>query len=66
MIKVEQGTGEVTKEPLRSLAAMKNRNFNFGVHTRLHNKTRENVWITVGDVLKYDTNVGPRNLSNIL
>ena len=26
---------KVTKEPLRSLAQMKNRNFNFGVHTSL-------------------------------
>jgi len=53
MIKVEQGTGEVTKEPLRSLAAMKNRNFNFGVHTRLETGSQGNGWISVGDVLKY-------------
>ena len=51
---MEQGTGEVTKEPLRSLAAMKNRNFNFGVHTRLDIENRGNVLIRVGDVLKYE------------
>ena len=51
---MEQGTGEVTKEPLRSLAAMKNRNFNFGVHTRLETGNRGNGWISVRDVLKYD------------
>ena len=32
MISVEQESGEMTREPLRTLAAMKNRNFNFGVH----------------------------------
>ena len=30
-----QDSGVVTKEPLRSLAQMKNRNFNFGVHSSL-------------------------------
>ena len=55
MIKVEQGTGEVTKEPLRSLAAMKNRNFNFGVHTRLNISNQGSAWVSVGDVFKYNT-----------
>merc|ERR1711892_946567 len=40
MITVEQGSGQVTKEPLRSLAQMKNRNFNFGIHTSLVSAVR--------------------------
>ena len=35
MITIEQGSGQVTKEPLRSLALIKNRNFNFGIHTSI-------------------------------
>ena len=48
MITVEQGSGQVTKEPLRSLAQMKNRNFNFGIHTSLTSGTRQEL-ISIGD-----------------
>ncbi|XP_023320374.1 molybdenum cofactor sulfurase isoform X2 [Eurytemora carolleeae] len=34
MIRVEQSTGEMSKEPLRSLATFRDRNFCFGVHTQ--------------------------------
>ena len=51
MIRVEQGTGEVTKEPLRSLAALKNRNFNFGVHTWPELGPGDSWVIRVGDEL---------------
>jgi len=48
MITVEQETGEVTKEPLRSLAHMKNRNFNFGVHTSLARASSSTTYLRVG------------------
>ena len=51
VIRVEQGTGEVTKEPLRSLAAFKNRNFNFGVHTWPELAAGDSWVIRVGDLL---------------
>ena len=51
MIRVEQDTGELTREPLRSLAAMKNRAFNFGVHTRPHPDSES--LLSVGDLVQY-------------
>ena len=35
MVTVEQTSGQITKEPLRSLSLIKNRHFNFGVHTSI-------------------------------
>ena len=53
MITVEQDSGHVTKEPLRSLAAMKNRNFNFGVHSRPELSKASSV-VKVGDeIIQY-------------
>merc|ERR1711892_362623 len=51
MITVEQGSGQVTKEPLRSLAKMKNRNFNFGIHTSLTSAAKQKL-INIGDSLE--------------
>ena len=51
VIRVEQDTGEVTQEPLRSLAAMKNRAFNFGVHSRPVMEGR--TVVAVGDRVSY-------------
>ena len=51
MIRVEQDTGELTREPLRSLAAMKNRAFNFGVHTRP--QSEQFSLLSVGDLVQY-------------
>ena len=51
VIRVEQDTGEITREPLRSLAAMKNRAFNFGVHTRP--QVGQASLLSVGDLVQY-------------
>ena len=51
MIRVEQDTGEITREPLRSLAAMKNRDFNFGVHTTPQSGSLSR--LSVGDLVQY-------------
>ena len=51
MITIEQSTAEITQEPLHSLAAMKKRNFNFGVHTKPELPRGGNVTIHVGDKL---------------
>ena len=48
---MEQDTGELTREPLRSLAAMKNRAFNFGVHTRPQSGAAS--LLSVGDLVQY-------------
>ena len=56
MISIEQSSGETTSEPLRSLALMKDRNFNFGIHTKptMNNGALalENIVVNVGDSLK--------------
>ena len=52
VIRVEQDTGELTREPLRSLAAMKNRAFNFGVHTRP--QSEQFSLLSVGDLVQYN------------
>ena len=46
-------SGEVTKEPLRTLAAMKNRNFNFGVHSKPEFGPNQTFVINVGDKVHY-------------
>ena len=53
VIRVEQDTGELTMEPLRSLAAMKDRAFNFGVHSRP--RTPGTSRLAVGDTVSYVT-----------
>lgn len=50
MITIEQGSGQITKEPLRSLALIKNRNFNFGIHTSFISDGKR-VTVNVGDYL---------------
>ena len=54
MISIEQNSGETTTEPLRSLALMKNRNFNFGIHTKptINNDTMEEIFVKVGERVK--------------
>jgi molybdenum cofactor sulfurtransferase len=49
MITVEQDSGAVTKEPLRALAGIKGRNFNFGVHSSLARAPGPGVQLRVGD-----------------
>ena len=51
MITIEQGSGQITKEPLRSLALIKNRNFNFGIHTSIVSEGKR-VLINIGDCLE--------------
>ena len=55
VIRVEQDTGEVTMEPLRSLAAMKDRAFNFGVHSKPQSEGRSilSVGTPVSPVLRW-------------
>ena len=41
MITLEHGSGQVTMEPLRSFAQMKNQNFSFRIHTSLSSVARK-------------------------